>query len=246
MRGALILTSLLSFLAHLKELDDIYKLLPFLFLFPLNSIHYPISYIYKPKMSAKSFREILGAPPSSASTKDSTLIIIDAQNEYVNGALKTENITGTRKSIARLLEKFRQSGNGKNIVHVVHQVPEGAPVFTPNTELAQEFEEITPKGNEKVVTKKHPSSFAQTDLHEYLQGLGDVGKKVVLVGYMAHVCVSTTARAAAELGYDPVIVKEAVGDRDIPGVKAETLVSVVLNELADAFGTVISENDISA
>lgn len=196
--------------------------------------------------SAKSFREIIGVPRSSASPQDSTLIIIDAQNEYASGALKTENVAETRKSIARLLEKYRQGGDGKNIVHVVHEVPEGAPVFTPNTALAQEFEELTPKAGEKVVKKNFPSSFAKTDLHEYLQSLGDVGKKVVLVGYMAHVCVSTTTRAADELGYDPLIVREAVGDRDIPGVKAETLVSVVLSELADSFGTVVSEEEIGA
>jgi nicotinamidase-related amidase len=196
--------------------------------------------------SVKSFREIIGVPQSSASPLDSTLIIIDAQNEYATGALKTENVAETRKSIARLLEKYRQRGNGKNIVHVVHEVPAQAPVFTPNTDLAQVFEELTPKAGEKVVTKKFPSSFAKTDLHEYLQGLGAVGKKVVLVGYMAHVCVSTTTRAAAELGYDPLVVREAVGDRDIPGVKADTLVSVVLSELADGFGTVVSEEEIGA
>jgi hypothetical protein len=33
-----------------------------------------------------------------------TLIIIDAQNEYATGALKTVNVTETRKSIAKLLE----------------------------------------------------------------------------------------------------------------------------------------------
>jgi hypothetical protein len=32
---------------------------------------------------AKSFRELTGTPPSTASPADSTLIIIDAQNEYV-------------------------------------------------------------------------------------------------------------------------------------------------------------------
>ncbi|KAJ5237926.1 hypothetical protein N7489_008017 [Penicillium chrysogenum] len=177
--------------------------------------------------TAQSFREIVGIPRSSASPQDSTLIIIDAQNEYATGAPQ-------------------DAGNSKNIVHVVHEVPEGAPVFTPNTPLAQEFEELTPKAGEKVVTKNFPSSFAKTDLHAYLQGLGDVGKKVVLVGYMAHVCVSTTTRAAAELGYDVLVVREAVGDRDIPGVNAETLVSVVLSELADGFGTVVSEEDIRA
>ncbi|CAI7642191.1 unnamed protein product [Penicillium crustosum] len=190
--------------------------------------------------SVKSFRELIGIPPSSASTTDSTLIIIDAQNEYATGLLAVEKVAESRKVIAKLLEKYRQ-GNGKNIVHVVHEVPAGAPVFTPSSALAQVFEELTPKENEKVVTKNFPSSFAKTDLHEYLQGLGEVGKKIVLVGYMSHVCISTTARAGSELGYDVVVVRDAVGDRHIPGADAETVVRVVLSELGDGFATIVSE-----
>lgn len=62
---------------------------------------------------------------------------------------------------------------------------------------------------------------------------------------MAHVCVSTTARQAAERGYDVLVAEDAVGDRDIPGVKAEELVKTALAELGDAFGTVISAGSIS-
>lgn len=53
-----------------------------------------------------------------------------------------------------------------------------------------------------------------------------------------------------ELGYDVVIVKDAIGDRDIPShdgasvVKAETLVDVVSHELADAIGTVVLSKDV--
>ncbi|GAQ05922.1 uncharacterized isochorismatase family protein YrdC [Aspergillus lentulus] len=196
--------------------------------------------------SVQSFRQMIGVPPSTASTKDSTLIIIDAQNEYATGYLKTANVSLTRKAIATLLEKYRAGGDGKNIVHIVHEVPQGAPVFTPGTDLAKEFDELTPRGGEKVIAKNFPSAFAQTDLDEYLKGLGDVGKKVVLVGYMAHVCVSTTTRAASERGYDVVIASDAVGDRDIPGTNAETLVSVVLSELGDAFATIIPSTEITA
>lgn len=41
-------------------------------------------------------------------------------------------------------------------------------------------------------------------------------------------CVSTTARAGHELGYDVLIVGDAVGDRDVPGAKAAELVKVSL------------------
>ena len=67
----------------------------------------------------------------------------------------------------------------------------------------------------------------------------------MLVGYMAHVCVSTTARQAAERGYDVILAEGAIGDRDIPGVKAEDLVRVTLAELGDAFGSVVQAGDIN-
>ena len=194
---------------------------------------------------AKSFRQLLGVPPSTASVADSTLIIIDAQNEYASGQLKVENVAQSRKVIADLLSRYRAAGKQKNIVHVVHEVPQGAPVFTPGTELAKEFQELTPEAGEKVVTKNFPSSFAQTELDAYLKTLGDSGKKIVLVGYMAHVCISTTARAGAERGYDVLVAQDGVGDRHIPGVAADTLVSVALKEVADAFGTVISAAEVN-
>lgn len=74
-------------------------------------------------MSAQSFREIIGVPGSTASPKDSTLVIIDAQNEYAEGKLKVSNAPESRKAIAGLLKKYRDA-NG-NVVHVKHVVPEG-------------------------------------------------------------------------------------------------------------------------
>lgn len=94
-------------------------------------------------MAVKSLNELLGAPPSTASTSDSALLIIDAQNEYANGALAVTNATASRKVIANLLEKYR-AANGK-LVHILHKVPEGAPIFSPGTELAKEFKELEAK-----------------------------------------------------------------------------------------------------
>lgn len=67
-------------------------------------------------------------------------------------------------------------------MHVLHQVPDGAPIFTPGTDLAEEFEELRPQEGEKVVKKLHPSAFAETELDGLLKK--DGVKKVVLVGYM--------------------------------------------------------------
>lgn len=194
-------------------------------------------------VDAKSFRELVGAGPSTASTSDSTLVIIDAQNEYAQGQLKTVDVSSTRAAIADLLERYRKVGSD-SVIHIVHKTPEGAPVFTPGTHLAEEFEELTPKSGEKVIGKPHPGSFSDTPLHEHLQTLGEKGKKIVLTGYMAHVCVSTTARQAAEKGYDVILASDAIGDRDIPGASGTEVTKMVLTELGDAFGTVVPSSEI--
>ncbi|MCJ1376762.1 hypothetical protein MMC20_008007 [Loxospora ochrophaea] len=187
-----------------------------------------------------SFRQIIGIPPSTASPSDSVLVIIDAQNEYATGLLETVNVGSTRAAIKALLERYRTAEG--EVVHVCHKTPEEAPVFTPGKEVGKEFDELKPMEKEKVIWKQHPSAFAGTELHEVLEGVGK--KKVVLVGYMAHVCVSTTARQASELGYDVVLAEDAIGDRDIPGVTGEEVTRIALLELADAFGTVVRSADI--
>jgi len=58
------------------------------------------------------------------------------------------------------------------------------------------------------------------------------------------VCVSKTARQGAQLGYDVVLAEDAIGDRDIPGVSAADVTKVALDEIADAFGTVVKSSDI--
>jgi nicotinamidase-related amidase len=90
---------------------------------------------------------------------------------------------------------------------------------------------------EETIWKQFPGSFEQT-----LQSWGV--KKVALTGYMAHVCVSTTAREAMQKGYEVILVEDAIGDRDIPGVKGEELTRVALAELADVFGTIVQSEDI--
>jgi nicotinamidase-related amidase len=160
---------------------------------------------------------------------------------YAQGHLTTANVSSTRKAISDLLEKYR--ANNGTVAHVVHITPDGAPVFTPGTELAQEFQELTPKDGEKIIKKHHPSSFAGTDLDAFLKKEGK--NKIVLTGYMAHVCVSTTARAGAELGYDVILAEDAIGDRDIPGAKAQEVVKMTLTELGDAFGTVVKGSSIN-
>lgn len=58
---------------------------------------------------AASFRQMAGIPDSTASVSDSVLVIIDAQNEYQEGALKCSNISSVRPAIADLAKRYREA-----------------------------------------------------------------------------------------------------------------------------------------
>nr|GAT43087.1 predicted protein [Mycena chlorophos] len=195
----------------------------------------------------KSLNQITNTPqPRSLRASDSILIIIDAQNEYAYGelAISPPILAASRPVIKALLERYRSAGAG--IVHVVHDAPAGAPIFTPDTTLAKEFDELAPLPGDSEITvhKRWPGAFTETTLRSDLDKLAPGQKNLVLVGYMAHVCVSTTAREGHQAGYEMFVVKDAIGDRDIPGAKADVLVEVVCAELDDAFASVITSEGI--
>lgn len=131
---------------------------------------------------AQSFRSMFGRGHVKPLISESVLVIIDAQNEYAQGKLTVTGVAESRKVIASLLQRYRDAGASNQIVHIVHDTPEGAPVFTPNTHLAEEFDELKPREGEKRIHKKHPGAFAGTDLQDFIDKTGK--KVVVLTGYM--------------------------------------------------------------
>ena len=72
-----------------------------------------------------------------------------------------------------------------------------------------------PQGGEPLVTKSVNAAFIGTDLDLRLRRLGV--EQVVLFGLTTDMCVSTTARVAANLGYRTVVVGDASACFDLPG-----------------------------
>lgn len=90
---------------------------------------------------------------------------------------------------------------------------------------------------ESIVHKKHAGSFSETNLGEILKKTGL--NKLVLTGYMAHGCVSSTAREATTLGYEVIVAEDGVGQRDMKDVAAAQIKQIALTEIDDMFGTVV-------
>ncbi|WP_448586741.1 isochorismatase family protein [Thermaurantiacus sp.] len=72
--------------------------------------------------------------------------------------------------------------------------------------------ELSPASTDLVVTKQYPSAFFATDLLDRLQRLGV--DTLVIAGLSTSGCVRATAVDALCHGFVPLIVEEAVGDRD--------------------------------
>ena len=71
--------------------------------------------------------------------------------------------------------------------------------------------EFTPEPGD-IVAQEHwcSSGFANTDLDLQLKKHGI--HKLIVIGLIAHTCVESTVRFAAELGYDVALIKDAIAD----------------------------------
>ncbi len=83
--------------------------------------------------------------------------------------------------------------------------------FLPGDPLGTWSEGLEPAAGEVVVTKQYPSAFFGTSLGAALTALGV--DTVVLGGFSTSGCVRASALDALQHGFVPLVVRDAVGDR---------------------------------
>ena len=190
-----------------------------------------------------TLRGLLGLGDEPAVLPDSALIMIDCQNTYRHGVMQLDGAEDAVAEAARLLARARVSG--VPVFHVMHDAGPGSP-YDITAEIGQISSEVAPADGEPVVVKLYPSSFFQTGLDDLL---GKTARRdLVLAGFMTHMCVSSTARDAFNLGYRPTIVASATATRELPvpggmPVPAATLQTATLAGIADLFTLVVGKPD---
>jgi nicotinamidase-related amidase len=188
---------------------------------------------------AKTLLEMAGAPGTPHPLSASAVVMIDAQNEYLSGGLPLAGIDRALDEGARLLAAARAAG--RPVIHVQHKGRPGG-LFDPETAGFAIAAPVAPLAGETVVTKGLPNAFAGTDLDGVLKSL-EVSSLVV-GGFMTHMCVSSTVRAALDLGYGCTVVGNACATRDLPDghggvVSATELHRAELAALRDRFAVVV-------
>lgn len=192
-------------------------------------------------MRPKTLLELAGAATPSK-LEDTTLIVIDAQREYVDGKVPLPGVKDALAEIAKLLAAARTLG--APVIHIQHKGRTGG-AFDPATEGFEIAPQAAPQDGESVIEKGLPNSFAGTTLTDALEKTGR--KEVMLVGFMTHMCVEATARAALDLGYKSTVVAAATATRDLPDpVSGETISAAdvkrsSLAALNDRFAVVVKD-----
>lgn len=84
--------------------------------------------------------------------------------------------------------------------------------FLKGSAMAEFVDGLEPKENELIITKQYASSFFGTNLASSLSASGV--DTLLITGWSTSGCVRASALDACQSGFIPIVVKEAVGDRD--------------------------------
>ncbi len=191
----------------------------------------------------KTLLEMAGAESAPAPLSEAAVLLIDIQNEYRSGALPLPGVDAAVAEAARLIERARQAG--APVIVVTHRGRSGG-AFDPDAGGGRVMREIAPLCPEPVVEKTLPNAFAGTDLAEVLADTGR--KQLIVAGFMTHMCVSSTVRAALDLGFRSTVVASACATRNLPDpnggvIAAADLHRVSLAALADRFAAIAPNVD---
>lgn len=188
----------------------------------------------------KTLLEIAGVGSRIARWNQAALILVDAQMEYVTGAVPLNGMDTAVRDCAALLALARKYA--VPVVHVVHHGRPGGALFDPAGPQVEEIRELAAEAGEKVIVKRLPNSFVGTDLDEFIRSTGR--KELIIAGFATHMCISATVRSALDHQYASTVVASACATRDLPNplgrtIPAATVHMAALAELADRFAAIV-------
>jgi len=173
-----------------------------------------------------------------------TLIVIDVQRAFDDPAWGERNNPDAEARIAQAIAGWRE--RDAPLIHVRHRSAEPEGTFIPGTDAFEFKPEAQPLDGEPVITKDVNSAFIGTDLEERLRREGV--SSVALVGLTTDHCCSTTARMAANLGFDTWVLGDAMATfaRHTPDgelIGAQEMHRTALASLHDEFAEVLSTDE---
>ncbi len=146
------------------------------------------------------------------------------------------------QNAGHLLKYYRE--NQLPVFHIQH-ITKGeantAP-FIEGTPGAEIHDSVQPIEGESITRKYYPNSFRETNLLHELKKI-EVGE-LVICGAMTHMCVDSTVRAAADLGFKCVVIHDACATKDLVFrnhlIPARDVHCTILSALEVAYAQVVT------
>ena len=167
----------------------------------------------------------------SPRTQRRALLIVDMQEGLFNGPEKPYERERVLANIKQLIAKARQAQ--APIFAVRHTGPAGSPI-EPGSPLTQLLPDMDLDSNaDTIFDKTRPNAFAGTGLADWLRQ-AEIDEAVI-AGMKTQYCIDTTCRAAADLGFRPVLISDAHTCMDTPVLSAKTIIDHHNTTLSGAF-----------
>jgi nicotinamidase-related amidase len=144
------------------------------------------------------------------------LIVVDAQNEFSTGGKRA--VPNHASALAAILAHVEHARREARPIAWVrhHNKPHESDAFVPNswgTEFSPGLGAQPAFGPEEVFEKDVYGAFTGTGLETWLRSVG--ADAVLIVGFYAHMCLSTSVREAVVRSFQVSVDPEATGARDL-------------------------------
>ncbi|TWS22423.1 isochorismatase family protein [Tsukamurella sputi] len=177
------------------------------------------------------------------------LLVVDVQESFRQRPTWAETSNpDIVDDVNRLVDSARNRGD--LVVWVLHSEPGSGGVFDPDSEFLVLQQGLAPAPGDPVLTKTSRNCFTTTNLGQILQQHGV--RTVTISGIQTEQCCETTARLAADLGYEVVFVTEATATFPItrPDTGAVLPVDAIIERtefvLAGRFATIATLDEATA
>lgn len=174
------------------------------------------------------------------------LLLIDIQNDYFpGGAMELVGSPAAGAQAGKLLQVFREKA--LPVIHIQHlSTRPGATFFLPHTRGIEIHSSVAPGPNEIVIQKNFPNSFRGTPLLDYLRERHI--RQLVIGGMMTHMCIDSTNRAAADLGFECFLAGDACATKSLSfggvNIPAENVQAAFLASLNGLYAKVQSVDEL--
>ena len=172
------------------------------------------------------------------------LVVVDVQKGFADPAWGERNNPDAEDNIVALIEAWREGG--QPVVFVRHDGDDEGSPFTPG-QPGNDLDPILTGEPDLLVSKNVNSAFhGEPDLAAWLCGEGI--DRIAVCGIQTNMCCETTARVAANLGFDMDFVQDAtytfgLSSHDGGTISADELSRVTAANLDPEFGRVVTTRD---